>query len=67
MFKGTYVDGIAVLRVRIIKGNRKLAKGILTRTRAELDWWLEVMRATEGFYLEVDYSTHKPSELNNSL
>jgi hypothetical protein len=48
------VDGIAALRVRMFEGIRSLAKAILTRTRADLDCWFDIMRATEGFYSEVD-------------
>ena len=44
------MDGIAALHVRKLEGIRSLARGILTRTGADLDCWLDIMRVTEGFY-----------------
>jgi hypothetical protein len=49
------MDGTAAtLHARIIEAIRRFVIGMLTRTWAEIDCWLDVMRATQDSHFEVD-------------
>ena len=57
----TSVNDITTLRARKIEAGRNLAKGMLTRTWAEVDCLLDVVGITTGFSVEMLKSIHKTS------
>jgi hypothetical protein len=63
----TSVDDIATLRARITEAIRRMVEIMLTHTWAELDYRIDVIRATRSFRVEVDQSTRTLFESWNNL